>query len=455
MPTLICHAQSTIRNLLPLLLVTFATVARADDLWVAKPLTPEGAFTAGIEGPNSDAAGNVFVVNYARQGTIARVTPAGQAEVFVDLQMGPTGKKSVGNGIVFDRAGMMYVADYVNHNVLKIDPRTRQTSVFAHEANFHQPNDLAIAPDDTIYCSDPDWAKSGGQIWRVDRAGKVTRVAEQLGTTNGIEVSPDGKTLYVNESQQRGVWAFPILADGKLGERKLIKQFPDHGFDGMRCDVDGNLYITRYGEGTVVKMTPTGEILQKIDVLGAAPSNLCFGGPDGRTVFVTEVKKTRLVAFRVDRPGLVWQRWQDQDKASKVLKSLSFFQKNNLGTELPVKTKSANGRYSLALNNTGPRLLELSSQQLIDPPLVETTKRQQVLSWSFCNEQNWIAIGGGWVGGDRHNVGFIRIFDLADRRKLKLCHGDQGKFGAVRKIRIAADDRSVFFEADNYSVDGK
>jgi sugar lactone lactonase YvrE len=99
-------------------------------------------------------------------------------------------------------------------------------------------------------------------------------VAADLGTTNGIDVSPDGKTLYVNESVQRNVWAFPIAADGSLGDKRLVKQFPDHGFDGMRCDVDGNLYITRYGKGTVVKMSPRGEILKEVDVLGKSPSNL-------------------------------------------------------------------------------------------------------------------------------------------------------------------------------------
>ncbi|HCS51791.1 MAG TPA: gluconolactonase, partial [Planctomycetaceae bacterium] len=72
-------------------------------------------------------------------------------------------------------------------------------------------------------------------------------------------------------------------------------------------DVEGNLYITRYGKGTVVKMSPNGEILQEIDVLGAQPSNICFGGPDGRTAYVTEVESTRVVQFRVDRPGRSWQ----------------------------------------------------------------------------------------------------------------------------------------------------
>lgn len=273
-------------------------------LFVATPLTKPGEFTPGIEGPASDADGNIFAVNFARQGTIGKVTRDGKGEVFVELP-----NKSIGNGIRFDRQGRMFVADYVNHNVLEIDRQTRAVKVFAHEPKMNQPNDLAIGPDGTLYASDPAWDKGTGQLWRIGTDGRVQRLAENLGTTNGIEVSPDGKTLYVNESVQRGVWAFPITADG-LGPKRLVKQFPDHGFDGMRCDVDGNLYITRYGKGTVVKLSPTGEILREIDVLGKSPSNLCFGGPDGRSVYVTEVEHTRLVHFRVDRPGLEWSRWQ-------------------------------------------------------------------------------------------------------------------------------------------------
>jgi sugar lactone lactonase YvrE len=280
-------------------------LAAEEPLFVAKALTEENAFTAGIEGPNCDKAGNIYAVNFAKEGTIGRVTPEGKAEIFVALP-----DKSVGNGIVFDAAGSMFVADYPQHNVLQIDLRTKKVSVFAHEPTMNQPNDLAIAPDGTLYASDPNWGKNTGQLWRIDGAGKVTKVAADMGTTNGIEVSPDGTTLYVNESVQRNVWAFPIQKDGSLGEKRLIKQFPDHGFDGMRCDVEGNLYITRYGKGTVVKMSPAGEILKEIDVLGASPSNLCFGGPDGKSVYVTEVTKRRIVQFRVDQPGLAWQRWQ-------------------------------------------------------------------------------------------------------------------------------------------------
>src|SRR5689334_13141673 len=182
-----------------------------EQLFVARPLTADKAFTGGIEGPACDARGNVYAVNFERQKTIGRVTPDGKGEVWVELP-----GASVGNGIVFDRQGLMYVADYVGHNVLRIDPETRKVSVFAHEDRMHQPNDLAIAPDDTLYASDPDWGHNTGQVWRVDREGHVTLAAGDMGTANGIEVSPDGKTLYVNESVQRNIWAFDLGRDGAL-----------------------------------------------------------------------------------------------------------------------------------------------------------------------------------------------------------------------------------------------
>ena len=272
-------------------------------LFTAVPVTRPGEFTPGIEGPACDANGNVFAVNFAQQGTIGRVSPDGLGEVFVRLPAG-----SVGNGIRLTTAGDFFVADYTRHNILRVDAKTRKITVHAHEATMNQPNDIAIMTDGTLFASDPNWADGSGQIWRIDTDGSVTNVASKMGTTNGIEVSPDGKTLYVNESQQRKIWAFAITSTGELTGKRLVKQFEDHGFDGMRCDVDGNLYVTRYGKGTVVKLSPSGKILQEIPVLGTRPSNLCFGGPDGRTVYVTEVEFTRLVKFRVDRPGLSWSR---------------------------------------------------------------------------------------------------------------------------------------------------
>lgn len=252
-----------------------------------------------------DKTGAVYAVNFGKEQTIGKVNPGGEAELFVELP-----GKSTGNGIRFARDGSMFVADYVEHKILRVDPRTRAVSVYAHEPRMNQPNDIAITADEVLYASDPSWKTGTGQIWRIDKTGACKLVAEAMGTTNGIDVSPDGKTLYVNESVQRKVWAFDIAGDGSLSGKRLLKAFDDFGFDGMRCDTDGNLYITRHGKGTVVKLSPKGDVLKEIDVLGKDPSNLCFGGPDGCTVYVTEVEHRRIVQFRVDKPGREWAQFR-------------------------------------------------------------------------------------------------------------------------------------------------
>ena len=287
---------------LVLIAIACAELRAAESLFAATPLT-EGDFSELIEGPACDRDGNIYCVAFREPQNIGRVTPEGRAELFVALPEG-----SWGNGIRFDQKGTMFVADYTGHNVLSVDMTTRAITVFAHDARMNQPNDLAIAPDGTLYASDPNWKQGTGQLWRISKDGRAHREEAGMGTSNGVEVSPDGRTLYVNESVQRNVWRYDIAPDGSLKNKKLLRKFEDFGFDGMRCDVDGNLYITRHGKGTVVKLSAKGEVLKEIDVLGPNPSNLCFGGKDGRTAYVTEAKKMRLVQFRVDRPGLEWER---------------------------------------------------------------------------------------------------------------------------------------------------
>lgn len=296
------------RSMIVLLLsagLAWTAPSTAQDLFVATPLTAERGFTAGIEGPAVDAAGNIYAVNFGRQQAIGIVTPQGAAREFALLP-----GASIPNGLRFDRDGTLYVADYVGHNIFRIAPGTATPRLHAHEAKMSQPNDLAITADGVLYASDPDWERGTGRVWRIDREGKVTLAAEGMGTANGIEVSPDGRTLYVNESVQRNIWAFAIGADGTLSDKRLLHRFEDHGMDGMRVDVDGNLYVSRFGKGTIAKLAPDGTLLREIKLPGDRPSNLCFGGPDGRTVYVTEVEHQRLLQFRVDRPGLEWQRMQ-------------------------------------------------------------------------------------------------------------------------------------------------
>ena len=276
-----------------------------EELFVSREFTPLNGFTSGIEGPACDAVGNLYAVNYQQQHTIGKVTPDGTASVFVELPPG-----SIGNGIRFNSEGFMFIADYTNHNVLKVDMTTREISVHAHEPTMNQPNDLAIGANDMLYASDPNWGASTGQIWRVDTDGKVTLLEPDMGTTNGIEVSPDEKVLYVNESAQRNVWAYDLSPEGEISNKRLLIQFPDFNMDGMRCDIAGNLYITRHGKGTIAKLSPAGEVLLEVQLTGKLCTNIAFGGPDGRTCYVTMADRGNVEVFRANLPGRSWQLFQ-------------------------------------------------------------------------------------------------------------------------------------------------
>ncbi len=279
--------------------------AAEEALYSSRDLTPPGGFQSP-EGPAADADGILYAVNFDHRGTIGRIAPAGAADIFVELPGG-----SIGNGIRFDSHGAMLIADYKNHNVLSVDMATRAVTVVAHEPAMNQPNDLAIGANDVLYASDPDWGEGTGQLWRVTPDGVVSLLEDGMGTTNGIEVSPGDQVLYVNETFQRTVWAYDLSPGGEVSNKRLFIRFDGPGLDGMRCDVAGNLYVTRIGGGRVTKLSPAGEVLLEVDLTGEDPTNIAFGGPDGRTCYVTVADRRNIETFRVEEPGRSWQLRQD------------------------------------------------------------------------------------------------------------------------------------------------
>ena len=257
-----------------------------------------GDYTSGLEGPAVDLEGNLFFVNPIKSGSGGKVDTEGNFSLFIEQL--PEG--STANGIRFGQDQSMYLADYTGHNVLKVDLQTKKVGVYAHDSLLNQPNDLAICCNDRMFASDPNWKESTGQLWRIEN-GQFHLLSKDMGTTNGVEVSPDEKTLYVNESVQRSVWAFDLDTQGNISNKRLFYQFDDFGMDGMRCDVEGNLYITRYGKGTVAKLSPEGKLLIEIQMKGKKPSNITFGGKDGKTAFVTLQDRGYIETFRVEKAG--------------------------------------------------------------------------------------------------------------------------------------------------------
>jgi signal peptidase len=270
----------------------------------SRQITPAGEYTFGIEGPAVDAQGNLYAVNFGKPGTVGKLAVgASQSELFAGLPEG-----SIGNAIRFDREGRMFVADYKKHNIFLVGRDGKQIEVYFHSDDFNQPNDMTIATDGTIYASDPHWKQRDGQIWRVSKSADGTAVGEKMtadrkmSTTNGIDLSPDGKTLYVGESDTREIWSYRI--DGpRLLSPRLVKRFDDFGIDGLRTDTDGNLFVARILKGTIAVLTPQGKLTREIKLTAKEPTNLAFGGPDGKTIFVTQRQGGFIESFRTDRPG--------------------------------------------------------------------------------------------------------------------------------------------------------
>ncbi|MEA2891038.1 MAG: hypothetical protein QOI05_1831 [Bradyrhizobium sp.] len=294
-------------------------IGRAEDALFVSTIISPPEYPAGIEGPAVDAAGNLYVVNLKRKGTIGRLKPgAPKSQLFTTLPDG-----SIGNGIRFDSAGRMYIADHKQQNIFVIEPGTTAPRTYfeAHRnpsgrPRFNQPNDLAIARDGTLYASDPKAGDGIGQIWRITRGpdgrgrGAIMSSTRVMGITNGIDLSPDNKTLYVSESRfnrphpprPAGIWAYRI--DGAaLADPRPIAEFPDGDVDGLRVDTDGRILVARPDHGTVALVTPDGHKEDKVTLHGKGPTNLTFGGPDGRDVYVTQSDGGFIERFRTDRPG--------------------------------------------------------------------------------------------------------------------------------------------------------
>jgi gluconolactonase len=266
--------------------------------YVARDLTAENLFSENIEGPNVNKAGNLFVVNYQKDGTIGLVRTNGEVELYVTLSEG-----SIANSIMFDKKENMLLADWKGHNVLRVNSKTKAVSVYVHNDSFNQPNDLCINKKGQLFASDPNWKEGTGKLWRIDGMGKSVLLADNMGTTNGVELSPDEKKLYVNESMQRTIWVFDVNKKGDISNKKSFYQFDDFGMDGMKCDKQGNLYVTRHGKGTIAILSPAGKLIREVEMKGKLTSNITFGGPDGKTCFVTLQDRKCVEVFESEIAG--------------------------------------------------------------------------------------------------------------------------------------------------------
>jgi sugar lactone lactonase YvrE len=251
-----------------------------------------------MDGAAGDKNNVIYAVNYGNnneRGTIGRFYPNGTSELYY------SDSASVFTGMRFDFGGNMYVGDVANKRVLRITP-DKNVTTFCSDPNFLDgvPNDLALASNGNIFLSGQNFATDSGEVWLCTPAGNASRLAANLGRTNGIELSPNDKILYVSEARSFNgapvdnvIRAFDVDTAGQVSNSRVFFNFtarvPLGGTfdtDGIKVDIDGTLFITRSAGGVMALIAATGGPLFNIGLSFLNPTNVEFGGSLGSTVFI-------------------------------------------------------------------------------------------------------------------------------------------------------------------------
>lgn len=252
------------------------------------------------EGPAVDADGNVSFTDQPNDRILAW-SINGKLSTF----MQPSGRA---NGLYFDSKGNLLACADENNQIWSIDP-SRKVKVLVKDYQgklLNGPNDLWVTPDDGIYFTDPLYTRPYWKRGPMEQDGEhvyylapdrvsLTRVVDDLKKPNGIIGTPDGRMLYVADIGAGRTYAYDIQRDGALANKRL---FCELGSDGMTIDREGNVYLT--GKGVTV-FDRTGKEIAHIDVSEPWTANVCFGGKDRHTLFITA--STGLYAIRTRVSG--------------------------------------------------------------------------------------------------------------------------------------------------------
>jgi sugar lactone lactonase YvrE len=262
----------------------------------------DSKFGPNIEGTSVNYKGEIFATSYGEDPLYAiGKASKPQAEFYRDNLT-----TSYVNGVRFVSKKVAYVAEVINHRVLKLDlndsGKVAASSVLCSDPTMIQPNDIAVTKGGVVFTSGSKFASTttdkSGDIW-VCESGKPAKRLVVMGRTNGIEVSNDNRYLYVSEAYDKDwesivqkIWKFTINSDYSLTNKVLFADFEKldktqaYNIDGMRFDIKGNLYVVRHGGQHVTVLSPEGKIIKKIKLNFTYPTNLEFGGEEGKELYI-------------------------------------------------------------------------------------------------------------------------------------------------------------------------
>ncbi|WP_426959347.1 SMP-30/gluconolactonase/LRE family protein [Muricoccus radiodurans] len=288
------------------------------------------------EGPVEMPDGSIALVEIAA-GRITRVAADGTKSVLSEPGGGP-------NGLALGPDGMLYLcnnggfgwtewdglirpfnqaADYDTGRIERIDPATGAVTRLYDRCGDHGlrgPNDLVLDRHGGMWFSDLGKSRArdrdhGGVYWAALDGSRIVEAAYPVpGGANGIGLSPDGGRLYVAETETGRLWAFEVIGPGELRKEpwpsshggRMLCQFP--GFrrlDSLAVTAAGNICVATLVAGEVTTVSPDGEIIDVVRFPDRMPTNICFGGPEMRTAWITLSSTGKLVTMPWREPGLV------------------------------------------------------------------------------------------------------------------------------------------------------
>ena len=281
------------------------------------------------EGPSVGRDGRLYVVELPR-GCVSTVAD-GRRAVFALLGGAP-------NGTAFGPDGLLYICNNGGNwppkpstggkpgvggglAAIQVVHPDGSFRVLVHEIGgvaLNGPNDICFDDRGGFYFTDPAWAPRSpegiahaeksppGDVCYVAADGRASRVWSNLLFPNGLHVTPDGKALVVAETGTGRVWRFAIRAPGELAQPEVVIDLGlESGLDGMCFDVEGRLLIAGCGSSSVYVLAPDLRRLeQTIAFSDPDNTNVCFGGDDHRTLFVTQATSGRVVSIQWPVPGM-------------------------------------------------------------------------------------------------------------------------------------------------------
>lgn len=252
------------------------------------------------EGPVWSRQGFLLFTD-APNNRILKWAPGERSEIFRNDTHGA-------NGMTLDAQGRLYMCESRSRQLTRLDKKGA-VEVLAEKwqgKRLNAPNDVVVRKDGQIYFTDPAFGNQQDTreldffgVYHITPKGEMSLIAKPVGRPNGVALAPNGRTLYVNNSDEKNVRAYDLDKNGEASNERVIISGIDGPPDGMRVAEDGNLYIA--GRAVFV-YTPAGKLVRTIQV-GETPSNCAFGDADFQTLYVTA--RTSVYRVRLEVKGSV------------------------------------------------------------------------------------------------------------------------------------------------------